>query len=108
MSIAEFIERGRVFGEWLMLAICAGAILGVASRVAMRIVALEAHEDVGFSVGGSLEVVSVRRIGRNAGRDRILATSRLESPAAGIGRRSRPAPLCAACFSATSSCAKRP
>ena len=41
-----------------MLAICAGMILGAASRIAMRIVALEANGRVGFSIGGSLEVVA--------------------------------------------------
>lgn len=55
--IADGARAWLVFGEWLILAICSGLILGAASRVAMRVVALEANERVGFSVGGSVEVV---------------------------------------------------
>ena len=57
MRIADGLRAGRVFGEWLMLATCSGIILGAASRIAMRVVALETNEPVGFSIGGSLDVV---------------------------------------------------
>jgi hypothetical protein len=42
----------------LIAACLSGAILGLAARVAMRLVALEAGVAVGFSPGGSLEVVA--------------------------------------------------
>lgn len=54
-----FVIRGdvRSFAGWLLLAACAGLTLGVAARVAMRLVALQADVSPGFSFGGSVEVV---------------------------------------------------
>ena len=43
---------------WVIFGISAGVWLGLASRIAMRIVAFEAGTNVGFSAGGSLEVVA--------------------------------------------------
>lgn len=43
--------------EWLLLAVCAGLILGVAARGAMRLVALQAEVAPAFSWGGSVEIV---------------------------------------------------
>lgn len=48
----------REVGAWLALAVLAGALLGAASRIAMRMVAVEAGVTPGFSLGGSLEVVA--------------------------------------------------
>jgi len=42
----------------LLVSCLSGVILGVAARVTMRFVALEAGVSVGFSPGGSLEVVA--------------------------------------------------
>jgi hypothetical protein len=41
----------------LAVAMVAGAVLGLASRVAMRLVAFKADVAPGFSLGGSIEVV---------------------------------------------------
>ena len=43
--------------EWLLLAACAGLTLGVAARVAMRVVALQAEVAPAFSWGGTVEIV---------------------------------------------------
>ncbi|MGH9350385.1 MAG: hypothetical protein ACRD26_24305 [Vicinamibacterales bacterium] len=42
----------------LVVSCLSGLLLGVAARVTMRFVALEARMPVGFSLGGSLEVVA--------------------------------------------------
>jgi hypothetical protein len=41
----------------LALAACAGAVLGIATRVAMRLVAWQAGVNASFSFGGSFEIV---------------------------------------------------
>jgi hypothetical protein len=43
--------------RWAGLALCAGMALGIAARIAMRVVALQAEVPPGFSLGGSLEIV---------------------------------------------------
>jgi hypothetical protein len=43
--------------EWLLLAACAGLTLGVAARIAMRVVALQAEVVPAFSWGGTVEIV---------------------------------------------------
>lgn len=43
--------------EWLLLAACAGLILGVAARIAMRVVALQAVVAPAFSWAGTVEIV---------------------------------------------------
>ena len=48
----------RKTAMWLILGISAGVWLGVAGRIAMRFVALEAGTTPGFSSGGSLEVIA--------------------------------------------------
>lgn len=47
----------KVLAFWLVLALLAGLALGVASRAAMRVVALQSGVDPGFSAGGSGEVI---------------------------------------------------
>jgi hypothetical protein len=47
----------RQLTRLLIVSCLSGALLGVAARVTMRFVALEAGVSAGFSVGGSLEVV---------------------------------------------------
>ncbi len=47
----------RTAGLWLLLAASAGVVLGVAARIAMRLIALQAGVSSGFSLGGSVEVV---------------------------------------------------
>jgi S1-C subfamily serine protease len=42
---------------WIVSALCAGVWLGIAARIAMRFIALEAGVSPGFSSGGSLEVI---------------------------------------------------
>lgn len=44
-------------GAWVASALCAGVVLGVAARVAMRLVALEADVRPAFSLGGTTEIV---------------------------------------------------
>lgn len=44
-------------GVWIGLATCAGLALGVAARVGMRLIALQADASPEFSFGGSVEVV---------------------------------------------------
>jgi hypothetical protein len=41
----------------LTLAVCAGAVLGIAARLAMRVVAWQSDVSASFSFGGSLEIV---------------------------------------------------
>jgi hypothetical protein len=41
----------------MLLALCAGGVLGVAARVAMRIIAWQAGVNAAFSLGGSVEVI---------------------------------------------------
>jgi hypothetical protein len=47
----------RLVGLWLALAAGAGVALGIAARIAMRIVALQADAPPAFSLGGSVEIV---------------------------------------------------
>jgi hypothetical protein len=47
----------RAIVVWLLFAASAGAVLGVAARVAMRLVALQAGIPSEFSLGGSIEIV---------------------------------------------------
>ena len=47
----------KAAGAWIGLAACAGVTLGVAARVAMRLIALQAGVSPEFSLGGSLEVI---------------------------------------------------
>jgi hypothetical protein len=47
----------RSAGRYLSLAVCAGAVLGIAVRVAMRLVAWQSGVKASFSLGGSLEIV---------------------------------------------------
>ena len=47
----------KAIGAWLLRAACAGMALGIATRVAMRLVALQADVPSAFSLGGSVEVV---------------------------------------------------
>ena len=47
----------KTAGVWIGLALGAGLTLGVAARVAMRLVALQANVNPEFSLAGSLEVV---------------------------------------------------
>jgi hypothetical protein len=47
----------KAAGQWMALAVAAGIVLGVTSRIAMRLVALQAEVGPEFSLGGSIEVV---------------------------------------------------
>jgi hypothetical protein len=47
----------KTSARWLLLATCAGVTLGVAARIGMRLIAMQADVSPGFSLGGSLEVV---------------------------------------------------
>ena len=42
---------------WIVLAACAGLILGLGARLAMRVVAMQADVGPEFSLGGSVDVV---------------------------------------------------
>jgi hypothetical protein len=50
-------ERFRSAARQVMLAICAGAVLGIAARAAMRIVAWQSGVHASFSLDGSVEIV---------------------------------------------------
>jgi hypothetical protein len=50
--------RAGQLNRALMVSCVSGAFLGMAARVTMRVVALEAGASPGFSLGGSLEVVA--------------------------------------------------
>jgi hypothetical protein len=54
MRVRRFLQPARL---WIVPATAAGVALGVAARVAMRVVAWQAGVSASFSFGGSLEVV---------------------------------------------------